>query len=62
MVKELLDSDKVLVVHDFPSTDQCIAMIRRSETLRYEPGTVADVVINDVRNNERVINAATRHV
>lgn len=55
MVKELLDSDKVLVVHDFLSTDECIAMIRRSETLCYEPGTVADVVIDDVRNNERVI-------
>jgi prolyl 4-hydroxylase len=55
MVKEVLDSDKVLVVHGFLSTEECSALIRRSESLRYEPGTVADVVMDDVRNNERVI-------
>jgi hypothetical protein len=55
MVKEVLDSGKVLVIHDFLSTEECSALIQRSERLCYEPGTVADVVIEDVRNNERVI-------
>ena len=55
MNKEVLDPDKVLVIHDFLSSDECAALIQRSESLRYEPGTVADVVMEDVRNNERVL-------
>lgn len=55
MKKEDLDPGKVLVIHDFLSPDECAALIRRSENLLYEPGTVADVVIEAVRNNERVL-------
>jgi 2-oxoglutarate-Fe(II)-dependent oxygenase superfamily protein len=55
MIKEELDPDKVLVIHDFLSGEECTALIRRSEGLIYEPGTVADVVIEEVRNNERVL-------
>ena len=55
MTKEVLDPGKVLVIHDFLSGEECVALIRRSEDLRYEPGTVADVVIEEVRNNERVL-------
>src|SRR6185503_3817761 len=55
MKKEDLDPGKVLVIHDFLSRDECAALIQRSENLRYEPGTVADVVIEQVRNNERVL-------
>ena len=55
MTTEELVSDKVLVIHDFLSSEECAALIQRSEGLAYEPGTVADVVIEDVRNNERVI-------
>jgi hypothetical protein len=55
MNKEVLDLDKVLVIHDFLSGEECAALIRRSEGLIYEPGTVADVVIEQVRNNERVL-------
>ena len=55
MTKEELDPGKVLVIHDFLSGEECVALIRRSEGLIYEPGTVADVVIEDVRNNERVL-------
>ena len=55
MKKEDLDPGKVLVIHDFLSRDECAALIRRSENLAYEPGTVADVVIEQVRNNERVL-------
>jgi len=52
---EVLDQDKVIVIHGFLSGEECAALIERSEGLRYEPGTVADVVIEEVRNNERVI-------
>lgn len=55
MIKEVLDPDKVLVIHDFLSGEECAALIRRSEGLIYEPGTVADVVMEQVRNNERVL-------
>jgi hypothetical protein len=55
MTKEELDPGKVVVIHDFLSSEECVVLIRRSEGLIYEPGTVADVVIEDVRNNERVL-------
>jgi hypothetical protein len=55
MDKKVLDPDKVLVIHDFLSHEECAALIRRSEDLAYGPGTVADVVIEAVRNNERVL-------
>ena len=55
MTKEELDPGNVLVIRDFLSGEECAALIRRSEGLRYEPGTVADVVIEEVRNNERVL-------
>ena len=45
----------MLVIHDFLSREECAALIRRSEDLVYGPGTVADVVIEQVRNNERVL-------
>ena len=53
--KEDLDPGKVLVIHNFLSHEECAVLIRRSEDLAYEPGTVADVVIEQVRNNERVL-------
>lgn len=55
MTKEDLDPGKVLVIHDFLSSEECTVLIKRSEGLTYEPGTVADVVIEDVRNNTRVL-------
>ncbi|WP_447979251.1 2OG-Fe(II) oxygenase [Candidatus Nitrospira bockiana] len=55
MIREDLELGKVLVIHDFLSAEECVALIRRSEALIYEHGTVADVVIEEVRNNERVL-------
>jgi hypothetical protein len=55
MAVEELDPRKVFVIHDFLSGVECAALIRRSESLIYETGTVADVVMEDVRNNERVL-------
>jgi len=55
MTKEELDPGKVVVIHDFLSAEECASLIRRSEGLVYEPGMVADVVIEQVRNNERIL-------
>src|SRR5215467_1231041 len=43
MTKDVLDPDKVVVIHNFLSGEECAALIRRSEDLVYEPGTVDDV-------------------
>ena len=61
MIKEELDPDKVLLIHDFLSGEECAALIRRSEALNYEPGTVAGEIFEQVRNNERVLVAALNH-
>lgn len=55
MIKQDLDPGKVLVIQDFLSSAECTALIRRSESLIFEPGTVADIVVDDIRNNERVL-------
>lgn len=55
MIKTVLDTERILVIHDFLSSEECMALIRKSEALAYEPGTVAGVVNDNIRNNERVI-------
>ena len=55
MIKEELDSDKVFVLHNFLTSDECVALIRRSEGLTYEIGTVGGVVAEGIRNNERLL-------
>lgn len=55
VIKQVLDPDRILVVHNLLSEEQCTALIRRSEALAYEAGTVAGVVNENIRNNERVI-------
>jgi hypothetical protein len=55
MTREDLDAGKVFVIHDFLSGEECAALIQRSESLAYERATVANMVFEDVRNNERVL-------
>jgi hypothetical protein len=55
MTKVELNGEQVFVIRDFLPAEECEALIQRSEGMQYEPGTVADHVIEDVRNNERVI-------
>ncbi len=55
MTKDDLDRDRVFVIHDFLSGAECSALIQRSEGLVYEMGTVGDTVVEQVRNNERVL-------
>ncbi len=55
MIKEELDPGKIFLLLDFLSNDECAALIRRSEGLTYEVGTVGGVVAEGIRNNERVL-------
>jgi hypothetical protein len=38
MIREGLDGDRVWVIHDFLSGEECAALIRRSDGLTYQPG------------------------
>jgi hypothetical protein len=55
MTKHELDAQRVFVIHDFLTSDECAALIRRSEGLAFEVGTVGAAVFEEVRNNERVL-------
>jgi prolyl 4-hydroxylase len=55
VTKEDLDGDRVFLVRDFLSPAECVSLVARSERMEYEPGTVADAVVENVRSNERVI-------
>ena len=55
MIKEEIDGNQIFLIHDFLSSEECIQLIQRSENLVYEQATVADTIINSVRNNDRVM-------
>ena len=55
MTKEELDPEKIFLLRDFLSIDECAALICRSEGLTYKMGTVGGVVAEGIRNNERVL-------
>ena len=55
MKRELLDGERVFVVHDFLAPDSCEALIQRTETLGYDAVTIDGEVYTDFRSNSRVI-------
>jgi hypothetical protein len=55
MTKEELDGDRIFVIRDFLSQAECVELIRRSEGLIWETGTVGGEVVDGVRDNERVL-------
>jgi prolyl 4-hydroxylase len=55
MTTEALDGERVFVIRDFLSQAECLGLIRRSESLAWEAGTVAGAVVGEVRNNDRVL-------
>jgi hypothetical protein len=55
MIKEELDSDRIFVLHEFLSADECVALVRRSKDFSYETGTVGGVIAEGLRNNERAL-------
>ena len=59
MNKECLDGDRVFVIRDFLTADECRAFIARSEQDGYEDATITtsdgSVMRKDVRDNARLI-------
>src|SRR5438105_4301111 len=55
MTREELDGNRVFVIHDFVSPQECAELIEMSKRLTWEVGTVGDTVMTDARNNERVL-------
>ena len=52
---EELDEDRIFVIRDFLSDEECSRLIERSERLAYEVGTVGGAILENFRNNDRVI-------
>ena len=55
MTRAELDGDRIFVIRDFLSQAECVELIRRSDDLTWEVGTVGGEVVGGVRNNERVL-------
>lgn len=55
MTKEELDGNRIFVIHDFLTAEECAELIRRSEHLGYEPALIDEFVAPGVRNNDRVL-------
>jgi predicted 2-oxoglutarate/Fe(II)-dependent dioxygenase YbiX len=59
MNKECLDGDRVFVIRDFLTADECCAFITRSEQEGYEDATITTgdgfVMRKDVRDNARLV-------
>jgi hypothetical protein len=55
MTKEELDGDRVFVIHDFLSPSECAELIALSTGLAWETGTLGAEVLEQYRNNERVL-------
>lgn len=55
MTREELDSERIFLLHEFLSKDECATLIRSSQGLTYETGMVGGVVAEGIRNNERVL-------
>lgn len=55
MTREQLDGDHVFVIHDFLSAAECADLVRLSAGLSWETGTLGGEVVEQVRNNQRVM-------
>jgi predicted 2-oxoglutarate/Fe(II)-dependent dioxygenase YbiX len=59
MNKELLDGDRIFVIHGFLMADECDSFVERSERAGYDEATIttADgfVMVKDIRDNARLI-------
>jgi hypothetical protein len=55
MTRELLDGERIFVIHDFLTSDECQALIAGSEALGYETFTVEGEVVPGYRNNARLM-------
>ncbi len=55
MWKEALDGERIFVVHDLLTIDECAGLMVRSEDMTFERGTVGGAVVSSARNNDRVL-------
>ena len=55
MKHELLDGEKIFVIRDFLSRDECERLVERSEAIGYETFTIDGEVFPEFRNNARAI-------
>lgn len=55
MKRELLAGEKIFVIDNFLTQEECDALIARGESLGFEAATLGDAVYTEVRNNSRVI-------
>ena len=55
MKRETIDGDRIFVIHDFLSSDECKRHIERSEAIGYETFTIGGEVFHGYRDNARVI-------
>lgn len=51
-----LDPGRVWLIRNFLTADECTGLIRRGEELGYDAAGVGGVVLETVRNNDRVIH------
>src|SRR5262245_13590990 len=59
MVKETLDEDRIFVIREFLTAEECDAFVERSERAGYDDATITTsagfVMAKEVRNNARLI-------
>lgn len=55
MKRETIDDDRIFVIHDFLSSDECERQVDRSEVMGYETFTIGGEVFHGFRDNARVI-------
>ena len=56
MKRELLDGEKVFIIHEFLPHEECNRLIVTSETIGYEAFTIDGEVIASFRNNARLMH------
>lgn len=56
MKRELLDGEKVFLIHDFLPLEECRQLIATSEAIGYEAFTIDGEVIAAFRNNARLMH------
>ena len=55
MHRELIDGDRLFVIHDFLSPEECARQVERSEAVGYETFKIDGEVFHGYRDNARVL-------
>jgi hypothetical protein len=55
MKRDNLDDERVFVIRNFLCEAECAELVRLSTNLAWETGTLGEEVVQDVRNNDRVV-------